>query len=254
VGTVIYQEPFKKTPALGDVKHIVDSRLEFYPTSPGKPLSLSVASLVFSFVLNCDVLPNSTIYIKLGGIGRDVPQTSYESGPVELWGQNAPLFSNYGMWDAALFELQLKMVADANIDSGAMITFYIERDQYFKLPYAMYPNDPSFTISIPEAGIPESKFNYSTRVSQDTKTFKTSLLCYGTCGGVSFPRTVVELIFKFTPNVALPEGSVIRLVLPGFTSPSPKLPLGSQEFPQVGQARCFRHYQVWRLGPDDFHV
>jgi len=236
-GALILKEPMKKTPKIGDEKFVIDSRIEFTPV-PNGVLSSSIARISFFMILNTDVLPNSTLYIKLGGLRRQVPmQADLQSGPITLSGANAPLFvGGIGQWNAENNYLTVKIVPDVQIYSGEKIRFFLERDQYFRLPYAMYPNDPSFRIMIPEAGISERKFNFSTRVSQDTKRFVKSILFYGTYGDVAYPNTVVDMTFEFQPNVDLPQGSVVRIHLPGYSSPSAQVPMRQPDVQVQGKA------------------
>lgn len=236
-GALILKEPMKKTPKIGDEKFVIDSRIEFEPI-PNGVLSSSIARISFFMILNTDVLPNSTIYIKLGGLRRQVPmQANLQSGPITLSGANAPLFvGGIGQWDATTNYLTVKIVPNVQIYSGEKIRFFLERDQYFKLPYAMYPNDPSFRIMIPEAGISERKFNFSTRVSQDTKRFIRSILFYGTYGDVAYPNTVVDVTLEFQPNVDIPQGSVFRVHLPGYSSPVTRVPMRAPDTQVVGKA------------------
>jgi hypothetical protein len=234
---MILREPMKKTPKIGEDKYVIESRIEFEPI-PGGVLSDSVARIRFKLILNTDVLPNSTIYIKLGAITRAVPQNpQLQSGTVRLSGANAPLFvGSVGYWDGDLNYLTVKVVPDVQIYTGERITFFLERDQYFKLPYAMYPRDPSFRINIPEAGIAERAFNFSTRVSQDMKEFPESLLYYGaTLGATAYPNTVVDMTFKFRANVNIPAGSIIRITLPGYTYPGTQVLLRGPETQVIGE-------------------
>merc|ERR1719387_519949 len=99
----------KKTPKVGDDKFVITSRIEFEPVPPDwtnppgtGELPDQIARILFKLILNTDVLPNSTMLIKLGGIYRDTDYTGgVESGAVRLSGANAPLFTNgEGMWDA----------------------------------------------------------------------------------------------------------------------------------------------------------
>jgi len=237
-GALIYMEPMKKTPKIGEDKYVIMSRIEFEPIDGGV-LSDSVARIWFKLILNTDVLPNSVIYIKLGGLTRVVPNKDWlQSGEIKLSGSNAPLFvGGVGQWDSETNILYIKIVHNVQIFSGERIQFFLERDQYFKLPYAMYPRDPSFRILIPEAGISERAFNFSTRVSQDTKQFPVSFMYYGaTQSSVVYPDTVVDITMKFRPNVIIPQGSIIRITLPGFSSPLSTVPIGSPEVQVVGES------------------
>jgi hypothetical protein len=237
-GALITMEPMKKTPKIGEDKYVIMSRIEFEPIDGGV-LSDSVARIWFKLILNTDVLPNSVIYIKLGGMTRAVPNQEWlQSGQILLSGANAPLFvGGVGQWDAETNFLTIKIVHNVQIFSGERIKFFLERDQYFKLPYAMYPRDPSFRIKIPEAGISERAFNFSTRVSQDTKQFPVSFMYYGsTRASVVYPSTVVDITLKFRPNVRVPQGSIVRIMLPGFSSPLTEVPIGSPEVQVVGES------------------
>eukprot|EP00929_Paragymnodinium_shiwhaense_P063655 TRINITY_DN31811_c0_g1_i1.p1 TRINITY_DN31811_c0_g1~~TRINITY_DN31811_c0_g1_i1.p1 ORF type:complete len:1738 (+),score=312.78 TRINITY_DN31811_c0_g1_i1:62-5215(+) len=220
-GAFIERETFKKTPQFGDAKYVIDSRITFEPATRNGLLSMQIARISFSLILNCDVLPNSTLYITLGGIQRDI-----DSSVVLLSGANAPLFvDGLGVWDQYNTMLTVKIIPEIQVYSGERIRFFIEIDQFFRLPYAMDANDPSFLIGVPEAGIATRPFNFSTRVSQNKKRFYTSRLvyCYGTganvdCTGAARPDTIVELRFYFQTNVVLPAGSQLQLYLPGFGS------------------------------------
>jgi len=121
----------------------------------------------------------------------------------------------------------VKVVNSVQISSGELVRFFLERDQFFALPYAAYQNDPSFRLAIPEAGVPEQAFNYSTKVNQEPKTFQVSQIEYG--GLVAYPNSVVEFQLTFWPTVTLPEGSIVRVTLPGFTSPLSAIPLAIKE-------------------------
>jgi hypothetical protein len=239
-GAYIMMEPMKKTPKIGEDKYVIMSRIEFEPIAVGAVLSDSVARIWFKLILNTDVLPESTIYIKLGGLTR--PQISsnmnLQSGFIRLSGANAPLFQGgVGWWDAETNFLTVKIIPEVQIFSGERIRFFLERDQYFKLPYAMYPRDPSFRIKIPEAGISERAFNFSTRVSQDTKAFPVSFMFYGPSStSVVYPNTVADITLKFRPNVVIPQGSIIQLMLPGFSCPQAEVPIGSPEVQVVGES------------------
>ena len=93
--------------------------------------------------------------------------------------------------------------------------FFLETDQNFKLPFAMYLNDPSLKISVPAAGIPEQFFNFTTRVNDMGKQFTESRLSYGAVGSVAHPSSPMDLTIEFATNVQLPGGTTIRLTLPG---------------------------------------
>lgn len=238
VGALIYKEPMKKTPQIGETKFVIDSRVEFEPVGNGL-LSDSIARILFSVLLNTDVLPNSTIFIQLGGLRREVPNNpDLQSGSIQLSGANAPLFvGSMGFWNSEINLLTVQVVQDVQIYSGEIVRFFIEWDQFFKLPYAMYPSDPSFRLWIPEAGISERPFNFSTRVNaDDTKTFTISQLYYGDFGTVSYPNTVIDLTMKFRPNVDIPQGSTIRMQLPGFSCPVQVIPIRLPDVQVVGEA------------------
>jgi hypothetical protein len=223
-GTLIYKEPFKKTPMIGDEKFVIQSKVVFQP-APGGQLVLSIARISMSLIFNTDILPNSTIDIKLGGI----EQENGISGPVILSGANAPMFTGgVGDWNQDFNMLSVVLVEEVTIKAGEEIRFFIEIDEAFKLPYAMYPNDRSFQLEVREAGItPPQPFHFSTRVNMDTKRFISSRLSYG---DIAFPDTVVEVNFHFQPNVELGPNCVIRFHLPGFTSPDTKIRTAAQAF------------------------
>jgi hypothetical protein len=223
-GTLIYKEPFKKTPMIGDEKFVIWSKLMFEP-GPSGILVSSIAKLSMSLIFNTDVLPNSTINIKLGGI----EQADGISGPVTLSGANAPMFiGGKGDWVEQFNMLTVVLVQEVTIRAGEEIRFFIEIDERFILPYAMYPNDPSFQLEVREAGItPPMPFNFSTRVNMETKRFLSSSLKYG---DIAFPDTVVEVNFHFRPNVELGPNCVIRFHLPGFTSPDKRIATSAQAF------------------------
>lgn len=232
-GTFIYKEPFKKTPKIGKTKYVIASRLEFEPVVGGVLVD-SIARVKFSLIFNTDILANSTIKIKLGALDRDLPK-SQKSGEVRISGANAPMFiGGVGDWEQDFNMLTLKLLDSVTIFSGEEVTFFIETDKSFKLPYAMYPNDPSFKIEINEAGItPAMAFNFSTRVNMDTKRFILSRLHYNG-GTVAFPDQVAELNIEFQPNVDLPPNSVIRFTLMGFTSPLTTIRIALQAIQLVG--------------------
>jgi hypothetical protein len=233
---LIHREPMKKTQMVGDVKFVIDSRIDFLPEPPGLTLSDSIARISFQLILNTDVLPNSTLYIKLGGLSR--PAVQPQSGKVKLSGANAPLFTNKeGDWSAETNYLKVKIIPYVQIYSGERIRFFLEYDQKFKLPYAMYPRDPSFRIWIPEAGISERAFNFSTRViplSGESKGFVKSQLWYGAYGSLAYPHTEVDVQIQFQPNVIIPAGSIVRIKLPGFTYPNKRVPIRSPDIQQNG--------------------
>jgi hypothetical protein len=60
-----------------------------------------------------------------------------------------------------------------------MVSFFLESDQNFRLPFAMYPNDPSLYMEIPAAGIKQQGFTSTTRVNKEAKQFTISQLTYG---------------------------------------------------------------------------
>jgi hypothetical protein len=103
----------------------------------------------------------------------------------------------------------------------------------------MYPNDPSFRLEIPEAGIrPSAPFIFSTRVNIVQKTFTQSEITYtddSTTNLNSFPNTLVDCTFKFRPNVDIPAGSVIQFTLPGFTAPGAVIQMSGVIVPLVGE-------------------
>eukprot|EP00927_Polykrikos_kofoidii_P021047 TRINITY_DN20070_c0_g1_i1.p1 TRINITY_DN20070_c0_g1~~TRINITY_DN20070_c0_g1_i1.p1 ORF type:complete len:1612 (+),score=301.09 TRINITY_DN20070_c0_g1_i1:309-4838(+) len=246
VGALIYKERFKKTPQFGDEKYVISSRLEFSPIPPPRgngQLAMEIARISISFILNTNALPNSSVYVKLGGITRDIPGSSVKDGPVLLSGANAPLFvGGIGMWDQFENTLEVTVIKEVQIYSGEKIRFFIEIDQYFRLPFATYPNDPSFMLRIPEAGIEDSVFHYSNRVSQADKQFVVGSMsyCYGgetvDCTAVAYPNTGVELRLYFQANVVIPAGSVIRLELPGFMSPVKRMKLASPPITLIGES------------------
>ncbi|CAE7830187.1 RDH8 [Symbiodinium microadriaticum] len=235
-GALIDLEPIKKIPKVGTDKFVIESIVEFEPEDSSINAFTRIS---FSLVLNTDVLPNSTMYIKLGGLVRDPGRTNLigvqgaaRSGTVKISGANGPLFRNEeGYWDQDMVLLTVQMVSTVQIFAGERVRFFIERDQDFKLPYSAYQSDPSFRLAVPEAGIPERPFQFSTRVSQEGKLFIVSEIYYGSRGAVAYPNTVVEFNFWFRPNVNLPAGTTVRLKLPGFTCPFTDVPIGTQEVP-----------------------
>lgn len=239
-GVLIDLEPVKKIPKIGDDKYVIESRVVFQPQDESVNAFTRIS---FSMVLNTDVLPNSTIYIKLGGLVRDPGRTNMvgvqgpaRSGEIKLSGANGPLFrGEVGYWDQDQVLLTVQMISTVQIYAGERVRFFIERDQDFKLPFSAYPNDPSFRLAVPEAGIPERPFLFSTRVSQQGKEFGVSETFYGSRGAVAYPNTVVEFNFRFQPNVNLPAGTTVRLTLPGFTCPFTSVPIGTQEVPVLGE-------------------
>jgi hypothetical protein len=219
VGAFIKKEGIKSSPKIGTRKYITQSTLEF---DPSDPMALTV--LKFLFVANADILPTSVVYFKLGGLGRDMDNPT---GEVRLSGINAPLFNgSIGYWDndAALLTVTVIDSID-KIESGRQVQFFIEKDQNFRLPYAMYQRDPSLFLSIPEAGIDPQLFDMTTRVNLEGKAFTVSKLAYGKPNEVSYPNSVTDIRIEFKPNVVLGQGSVVLLTLPGFSFPYPDLPM-----------------------------
>jgi len=222
-GAIITERPLLKVPAMGDAKMVISSRVDIEPYWPSNPRT-PFARIVISFILNSDVLPGSTLSIKLGGMLRNPPAVSLtpigfgegRSGTVVLSGKNAPLFFNMGKWDHDSSVLTLKTKPEY-IFAGEYIRFFLERDMYFQLPPAAYRNDPAFRIAIPGAGIAEEQFLHSTKWIDVTKTFVRTILYYGDPGSVWYPGEAPDLNFKFEPNVDLYAGTVITLKLPGFT-------------------------------------
>ncbi|KAF4684453.1 GTP-binding protein 10, partial [Perkinsus olseni] len=166
-----------------------------------------------------DILPGTRIHFKLGGIQRVDPTGGDPSGHIRLSGVNAPLFEgSQGAWDNGN-QLLTVVVESVTILSGRQTSFFIEQDQGFILPYAMYQTDPSLYMYIPEAGIPSAgtqTFNFTSRVNRAAKTFVLSQLEYGDGDAVPYPSTISTILITLRPNVMLPQGSVIRLHLPGF--------------------------------------
>jgi len=242
-GANIIKEPFKKTPFLGAQKFVIDSRLELEPIEGGI-LEDSVARMKISLILNTDVLPNATLFIKLGALTRKYPEwynpRPPDSGDIILSGANAPMFvGKIGIWDQDTNILTVKLIKETMIYAGEKIRFFIESDQYFKLPYAMYPNDPSFRIEIPEAGIrPAAPFKFSTRVNIRNKTFIRSMMTYevpGSTSPLAFPGEPADVLLKFEANVEIPAGSIIQLSLPGFQSNQELIRMQPPVVPLVGQ-------------------
>eukprot|EP00434_Breviolum_minutum_P028828 symbB.v1.2.025500.t2/scaffold2452.1/size150514/1 len=239
-GALINLEPVKKIPKIGDDKYVIESRVVFEPEDTSVNAFTRIS---FSLVLNTDVLPNSNIYIKLGGLIRDPGRTGLigvaaaeRSGEIKLSGANGPLFrGEVGYWDQDKVLLTVQMISTVQIYAGERVRFFIERDEDFKLPFSAYPNDPSFRLAVPEAGIPERPFLFSSRVSQQGKQFAVSEIFYGSRGAVAYPSTVVEFNFRFQPNVNLPAGTTVRLTMPGFTCPFTSVPIGTQEVPVLNQ-------------------
>lgn len=245
LGALIHKERLKKVPKIGEDKFVIESRIEFEPA-----ISLRLTRIRILFVLNCDVMPGTTMNMKLGGMLRHVPgldpgalpsdpaptgptrrfdDYSQRSGMISLSGPNAPLFSREAMWNQDDVMLTLQVIDSVWIYSGEVIRFFIENDQNFYLPYAMYANDPSFIIEIREAGISPAPFHFSTKVNEEPKTFIVSEISYGSRGQVAYPGNLVEVNVRFQPNVQLPGGSVIRFTLPGFQLPNATVNLGSMQ-------------------------
>lgn len=215
-GAEIIKEEVKKTPQLGPQKFITYSSLQFVNELGYGELSLQIAKIIVEFTTNTDILQNSTVIITLGGLVREV--SGSQSGPVKLSGIHAPLFTNVN-WDAVSSELSATIITGVEkIASGMKTTFFLERDQNFKLPFAMYPNDESLFMKIPAAGINvPSYFNTTTRVNEVDKAFITSRLQYGE-GQTSFPGEVTAITLTFSSNVDLPTGTQIRVTLLSGTS------------------------------------
>jgi hypothetical protein len=234
-GALIYMEPMKKVPKIGDDKFVIQSRIEFEPAVSLYPET----RIRFKFVLNCDVMPGTRIYMKLGAMlhNSNVPTESnpgefdyMRSGIIQLSGHNAPLFNREGYWDQEEVTLTLQVIPDVWIYSGETIRFFIEKDQNFKLPVAMYGNDESFIIEIMEAGIAAAPFQFSTKVNEEPKQFIESEIYYGEAqGDVAYPNTMVAMNMRFRANVDLPGGSIIRFILPGFQLPNETVTLGSMQ-------------------------
>mmetsp|Transcript_73562 Transcript_73562/g.157668 ORF Transcript_73562/g.157668 Transcript_73562/m.157668 type:complete len:1505 (-) Transcript_73562:114-4628(-) len=250
VGAYIDREGMKKVPQIGDLKFVIDSRLEFETIQATYDnVVYDYARVTFKFVLNCDILPNSTIYIYLGGLLRSPPGAPLQAqnddsmiwgrtGTIPLSGPNAPIFvGEKGDWDQDKVELKLKIVHTVPaIYAGFDFEFFIERDQYFRLPFAAYPNDPTFQLFIPEAGIPKRPFKFSTRINRLDKEFTISTMTY-TSGAYAVvePSKVVEINLKFSPFVDLPGGSIVVISLPGFTYPDSNVPLATPPVPITGE-------------------
>jgi len=222
-------EALKKVPAIGDPKFVIESRVLLTPIDTSlRP----IASISFSLIVNTDVLSNSRMYIKLGGLVRDVPdQPTLQTGPIILSGSNAPLFvGGMGDWNQDTSILTLQLVPDVQIHAGERITFFIERDMYFQLPPAMYQNDPSYRMAIVEAGISEQPFAYSTKVGSFDKRFTYSELVYGENSlSVAYPGQRYEIKLYFRVNVDLLSGTIIRLILFGYSAVSGTIPLGNPD-------------------------
>eukprot|EP00392_Amoebophrya_sp_AT5.2_P004862 g4871.t1 len=226
-GAYIAKEMLKKTPKLGGQKYITNSQMVFESADgPQGSLSNSIARVMFNFKSNSDIRPNSTIIITMGGLTRDVDTANgeVESGVIRLSGKNAPMFAygnveSSGFWDSVTSELRATIIPNLDpVPAGVETIFFIEIDQRFKLPFAMYLNDPSLKISIPAAGIPEQFFNFTTRVNDVGKQFTESQLTYGSVGDKAHPGSAMDITIEFSTNVALPSGTTIRLTLPGAAS------------------------------------
>jgi hypothetical protein len=215
-GSLIRKEAIKISPAIGRRKFLTSSELMFEPAEPNEITKLSVV-----FTANADILPNSSIVFRLGGLQRKPEDNTLpRSGPVLLSGVNAPTFVGAtAMWDNDKSLLVATVIPTVRISAGKQTQFFIERDQSFKLPYAMYQQDPSLLIGIPDAGIKMQPFNYTSRVNREGKSFSISELFYGEEGNVAYPNRITDLRLTFQPNVALREGSIIRIKLPGFRTP-----------------------------------
>jgi hypothetical protein len=235
-GALIRKESIKKSPAIGTSKYLTQAVLEFEPAEP-----MAITKLTFTFTANADILPNSTIKFRLGGIQRnpldDTGAPMPPSGYVMLSGVNAPSFVNsLAYWDNGKSLLTAVVIPTVLIGAGKQSRFFIEQDQRFKLPYAMYQQDPSLLIGIPASGMKMQNFNFTTRVNREGKRFKVSKLLYGKPGGVAYPGLQTDLRLTFQPNVALREGTVIRLYLPGFRCPHTQVelqPLASNLYDQT---------------------
>lgn len=243
-GATILQELVKKSPSIGSPKFILDSRIDFaaYPEDPslgcpGGDATNPMAKIDVLVVLNCDVLPNTTFYVKLGGLIRAHTMGTLEPIPITLSGPNAPLFvDSKGVYDPGPRVLAVKVVSTMWIYAGEKVQFFLERDQCFRLPFAAYANDPSFQLSVPEAGIPSTPFNYTTRINTLGKGFTTSFLYYGdSTSYIAYPNTVEEVNIKFTPNVKIFGGSIIQIVLPGFTLANSVVNLASPDEPKANE-------------------
>jgi hypothetical protein len=235
-GALIRKESIKRSPAIGTSKYLTMAVLQFEPAEP-----MAITKLTVTFTANANILPNSTIMFRLGGIQRqpqdDLGNALAASGSVMLSGVNAPSFVNsMAYWDNGKSLLTAVVIPTVLIGAGKQTRFFIERDQMFKLPYAMYQQDPSLLIGIPASGMKMQNFNFTTRVNREGKRFKISQLFYGKPGGVAYPGLVSDLRLTFQPNVALREGTVIRLYLPGFRCPYQKvelMPLASNLYDQT---------------------
>ncbi|CAK9019510.1 Protein LOW PSII ACCUMULATION 1 [Durusdinium trenchii] len=223
--------PVKKIPKIGDDKYVIESRVVFQPQDESVNAFTRIS---FSMVLNTDVLPNSCV------------QGPARSGEIKLSGANGPLFrGEVGYWDQDQVLLTVQMISTVQIYAG------VDDSGERRRPFSAYPNDPSFRLAVPEAGIPERPFLFSTRVSQQGKEFGVSEIFYGSRGAVAYPNTVVEFNFRHVVQwltflihlwdmwspylVNLPAGTTVRLTLPGFTCPFTSVPIGTQEVPVLGE-------------------
>mmetsp|Transcript_85275 Transcript_85275/g.183927 ORF Transcript_85275/g.183927 Transcript_85275/m.183927 type:complete len:1534 (+) Transcript_85275:126-4727(+) len=237
---MIEKEQLKKVPQLGDTKYILGSTISFEPIEEIPRKTNRLARIQFSFVLNCDMLPNSAINITLGGLLRDPPCAApllysqiltnlgepCRSGNIKLSGANAPLFGSVGFWDQDAVTLVIKSIPKY-VYAGEQVRFFIERDMWFRISAASYTNDPSFRLSIPGAGIAEQPFQNTTKFAENEKSFGASRIFYGDEGSVWYPGNVVALQLEFAPNVNIPGGSIIRVRLPGFIHPTPLVMLSA---------------------------
>ena len=78
-----------------------------------------------------------------------------------------------------LQELRAVIIPEVVVMAGRTTSFFLESDQNFRLPFAMYPNDPSLYMAIPAAGIKPQTFTTTTRVNKEAKRFTTSQISYG---------------------------------------------------------------------------
>lgn len=223
-GALITERPLLKVPAMGDPKSVISSRVDIEPYWPSNPQT-PFARVIISFILNSDVLPGSSITIRLGGLLRNPPEVQLNpigwstgrSGKVQLLGKNAPLFYRQGDWNHDACVLTLKTKPEY-IFAGETIVFFLERDEFFQLPPAAYQNDPAFRIAIPGAGIAEEQFLYSTKWIDNSKTWVQTEVWYGDPGSVWYPGDAPDFNMRFQSNVDLYAGSIITLRLPGFKS------------------------------------
>ena len=109
------------------------------------------------------------------------------------------------------------VVPEVMVLAGRTVSFFLEVDQHFRLPFAMYKNDPSLYMAIPAAGIKPQAFTSTTRVNKEAKRFTVSQISYGdTAQDVAYPNTTTSVTLRFIANVELPPGTEIALSLPGF--------------------------------------